>query len=1098
MKSSRTADSVGQASSATALKQRLAGLSPEQLAVLQKRLQQQDRSAYAAIYRLPDADAYPLSLHQRRLWFIEQFQPGTPLYNVTRAMRIRGPLDREALTRALRSLIARHEVLRTTFHVLDGEPVQRIHNAPEFELPLVHIESSLQERLTAEGRRVFDLAADLMLRGVLYRLAGDEHVLQVTIHHLACDGWSLQLLFDELSKLYRGFCSGQAAELPLVRHRYVDFARWQREPRQMKRFAERTRWWRDQLAGAPPILELPIDRPRPRIASGSGAIQRFEIPSKLREQLERLAKEEDATLYMALLAGFVTLLYRYTGMEDFLVGSATAGRHRPETHGIIGFFVDTIVLRADFTGNPTAREVLRRLRTTVIDAVEHSDVPFERVVESLDVLRELGRRPLFQVLFNVPPQYSVELYNLDVSPINVDLQISRFDLDMTYADGANRTTGITWNTDLFDAEMIRRMAGHYCVLLAAMAEYPDRSAHDLPLLTSAERHQLLGEWNDTAVAWPRDKCVHQIFQQQAEREPDAVAVVFEGQELTYREVNQRANELANDLRRMGVGAETAVGLCLEPSPELAIGILGILKAGGAYVPLDANYPMRRLERMIAEARIDFIVAQRWLLPRLSATDCKVICIDTHMVDARRTSTSNPELNVNANSLACVLFTSGSSGRPKAVAIRHFSIMRLVFGNDYVAFGSDRVFLQLATVSFDASTFELWGALLHGAKLVISPTGLPDFRQLEDLLKRNRVTTLWLTATLFNQVVEQHPQALYGVEEILTGGEVLSVPHVCKAQAVLDNRPQFINGYGPTESTTFTTCYRIPPDLSPETRSIPIGRPIGNTRVYVLDPRQQPVPIGIPGELYIGGAGLASGYLNQPELTAEKFVTNLFSDDPDSRLYRTGDLCRWRADGNLEFLQRIDHQVKLRGFRIEPGEIESILSAHVSVAQSVVLLREDSPGDKRLVAYCVAAADTTMNVSTLKKYLREQIPDYMMPAAFVYLKTLPLTPAGKIDRRGLPAPDDSSLESESSYTAPGTPVEKRVAGIWCDLLGLSRIGIFDDFFDVGGHSLLATQLASRIRDAFGVEVSIRDIFEGPTVSCLSALIAGRSAADGSKW
>jgi amino acid adenylation domain-containing protein len=667
----------------------------------------------------------------------------------------------------------------------------------------------------------------------------------------------------------------------------------------------------------------------------------------------------------------------------------------------------------------------------------------------------------------------------------------RFDLEMYLWQPAAREDSlrgtVVYSTELFDAATIGRLVCHFATLLEGIVADADQKISALPLLTEAERRQLLVEWNDTAVEYPGDKCVHQLFEEQVERMPGAVAVVFEGQELTYRELNDRANQLAHHLRSLGVRPETLVGLCLERSPGLVVGILGILKAGGAYLPLDADYPTQRLQFMLTDANVEFLVTQHELLVHLPASDCQVVCLDTDAAKIQVQPWSNPSLNVGADNLAYVMFTSGSTGQPKGVAIRHASIARLVFGNDYTIFGPDRVFLQLATVSFDASTFELWGALLHGAKLVIAPAGLPDFRQLEEVLKKNRVTTLWLTATLLNQVLEDYPQALSSVVEILTGGEALSVPHICKAQQTLGSNVQLINGYGPTESTTFATCYRIPSHIAPELESIPIGHPIANTQAYVLDKHCRPVPIGVPGELYIGGAGLARGYLNRPELTAERFVPNPFSDDPHSRLYRTGDLCRWRADGNLEFLGRIDDQVKLRGFRIELGEIEAVLNYHPSVAHTVVVMREDRPGDKRLVAYCVSARNAALNVADLTRHLHTRLPDFMVPSVFVPLEALPLMPSGKVNRRLLPAPDNMRPDLANGYVAPRDPFEEQLASVWCDVMGIRSIGIHDDFFAQGGHSLLAVRLMARIESAFGKKLPLATLFEHPTIAHMARIL-----------
>ena len=905
-------------------------------------------------------DRLPLSFAQQRLWFLEQMEGELTAYNMPYGWKLRGSLDVEALRRALEEIVQRHEPLRTTFAMLDDAPVQVIQPSGRFELPVEDLSSLAAEQQDAEiltrcrleAEKPFNLSTDLMLRASLLHLGDDEHMLLLTMHHIASDGWSLRILWRELAGLYDAYCRGAESNLRELPVQYADYAIWQRSELEGQRLEQLLQYWREQLKGVSP-LELPTDHPRPARPTYRGAKHRFELPEALVSQLKRLSQTAGVTLHMTLLAAFQTLLSRYSGQDDIAVGVPIAGRNHAELEDLIGFFVNTLVLRTDLSADPTFRELLGRVREVSLAAYHHQDLPFEKLVEELRPERDLSRSPLFQVLFQLLnfADEELALQNLDVSRLPSGSQRVRFDLEMHVWQRDKTLRGrVVYSTDLFDHSTIARMVGHFITLLQGIVAAPDQRISQLPLLTEPERQQLLVEWNDTAADHPRDKCVHELFEEQVERTPDAVAVIFEEQELTYRELNERANQLAHHLIALGVGPETLVGLCLERSPELVVGILGILKAGGAYVPLDADYPPQRLEFMLQDAAVKYLVTQPQLRGRLPVADCAVICLDTEPRILQYTARSNPSVDVGADNLAYVMYTSGSTGKPKGVAIRHRSIERLVFGNDYTSFGPDRVFLQLATPSFDASTFELWGALLHGAKLVVAHVGLPDFRQLEDLLKRNRVTTLWLTATFLNQVVEHYPQALNRVEEILTGGEALSVRHIGKARAALGSGVQFVNGYGPTESTTFATCYQIPSDVAPEQESIPIGRPIANTQVYVLDEHRQPLPIGVPGELYIGGAGLARGYLNRPELTAEKFVRNPFSDHAESRLYRTGDLCRWRADGNLEFLGRMDDQVKLRGFRIELGEIESVLNEHPSVAQGVVTLREDRPGDKRLVAY----------------------------------------------------------------------------------------------------------------------------------------------------
>ena len=1040
----------------------------------------------------------PLSFAQQRLWFLEQLEGQLTAYNMPYAWRLQGPLDVEALRRALEEVMRRHEPLRTTFAIIDEEPVQIIRPSERFDLQIEDLsgfESQQQNdhvarRCGEEALRPFDLKGDRMLRGSLLLLSENEHILLLTMHHIASDGWSVELLFRKLSKLYEAFKAAKPSPLAALPVQYVDYVFLQRTELEGQRLQQLLQYWRGQLAGIS-VLELPTDRPRPTMTTHLGGQHSFELPKSLVTRLKTLSQTAGVTLHMTLLAAFKTLLSRYSGQTDIAIGVPVAGRNRSELENLIGFFVNTLVNRTDMSGEPTFLEVLSRVRESSLSAYDHQDLPFERLVEELRPERLLGRSPLVQVLFQLLnfSEGGLALRDLEVSLLPSPRQRVRFDLELHLWQKPKNLCGtLVYSKDLFDPSTIDRMSQHFVTLLEGIVSVPDQRIRELPLLTAAERHQLLVEWNDTNVEYPRDKCVHQLFEEQVERTPDSIAVVFQEQELTYRQLNERANQLAHQLIGMGVGPETLVGLCLERSAQLVIGILGIMKAGGAYVPLDADLPKQRLEFMMRDSMVKFLVTQHQLKGRIPLEGIPVVCIDRELPILQVDKRENPSIHVCAENLAYVMYTSGSTGQPKGVAIRHTSIARLVFGNNYTSFGPDRVFLQLATPSFDASTFELWGPLLHGAKLVVAQVGLPDFRKLADLLQRNRVTTLWLTATLFNQLVDHTPQALAGVKEILSGGEALSVPHIRKAQAALGPDVQFINGYGPTESTTFATCYRIPSNIALDCDSIPIGRPIANTQVYVLDAQRQLVPIGVPGELYIGGAGLARGYWNRPELTTEKFVLNPFSKDDQERLYRTGDLCRWRADGNLEFLGRLDDQIKLRGFRIEPGEIESVLNEHSDITQATVILRKDRTGDERLVAYYVPKEGKSLDSFVLRIHLRDKLPDYMIPAAFVELEAIPLTPSGKIDRQALPTPDDSRPQLETKYVAPSTPIEKQLASIWADVLGIENIGIHDNFFALGGHSLMAVRLFTRIESTFARRIPLAMLFQHGTVHHLAGLLA----------
>jgi amino acid adenylation domain-containing protein len=1085
----------------------------------------------------------PSSFAQERMWFLEQLEGEFVEYNVPYAIGLKGRLDVESLRRALETIIHRHEPLRTTLKMLDGELAQIIQPPTRFELPLVDLSAlpaaaqaaEIASRSRVETERRFDLASDLLLRALLLRRGEREYVLLLVAHHVAWDGWSLQVFWHELAELYEAYSRNEKPLLPELPIQYVDYAAWQRRELQGDDLQRLVQYWRQQLAGLT-ALELPTDRPRTAFPSWRGACHTLELPSDLIRRLQELSQSEGVTLHMTLLAAFQTLLGRYSGQDDIVVGTPVAGRNHADLESQIGLFVNTVVLRTSLANKPTFRELLNRVRETSLGAYDHQDLPFEKLVDELHPERHTNRNPLFQVVFQLQTfsDDGPKLSGLEISRLEDPLHRVRFDLEMnlwTQASGVQ--AAINYSIELFDAATIERMGGHFLTLLDGIVANPDSNIYELPLLREQERQQLLVEWNDTATDYPHDKCVHELFEAQAERTPDAIAVVFEDEKRTYRELNERANRLAHYLRASGVGPDVLVGVCLKRSFDLVVGILGILKAGGAYVPLDAGLPRTRLEFMLQDAAIRILITNKKLIEQLPNNLPNVICLDSSHNALAAQSCDNPERVAHPDDLAYVIYTSGSTGKPKGVEIRHASIARLVIGNDYATFDPSRVFLQLAPISFDASTFEIWGALLHGAKLIIAPNGPPDFTELARLIKQHGVTTLWLTATLFNQIVDQHPEMLEAVEQILTGGEALSVRHVRMAQRTLPSTVQLINGYGPTESTTFTTCYAISTDVSDEATSIPIGRPIGNTQVYVLDSQQQLVPIGVWGELYIGGDGLARGYLNRPELTAKRFVANPLIDacaagepgesgrgagsleqgvgnsgsrllaprslpfrkrriygagingiDPGSRLYRTGDRVRWRADGNIEFQGRLDEQVKLRGFRIELGEIESALREHEGVAQCAVLLREDRPDDKRLVAYWVPrSGDRKLR---LRDYLASRLPDYMIPSAFVCMESLPLTPSGKLDRQSLPAPERGRVEA--GYMAPRNAVEESLADIWSEVLGIERIGINDNFFELGGHSLLAARLCAEIENKLGCRIPLALFFGAPNIEFVANAIS----------
>jgi amino acid adenylation domain-containing protein len=855
-------------------------------------------------------------------------------------------------------------------------------------------------------------------------------------------------------------------------------------------------YWKNKLANIP-VLHLSPDRPRPPMQSYRGESQFIVLSQELSMRLKDFSRDKRVTPFMTLLAAFKTLLYRWTGQDDIVVGSPIANRNQTEMESLIGFFVNTLVIRTHASGESTFSEFLARVRETALEAYAHQDLPFEKLVQELKPKRDLSRHPLFQVMFQLrnQPSETLQLEGIRIEPLEFESGIAKFDLNLAMMEDETGRLGgsLEYSTDLFDYATIKRLLSHFHELLTRIVDNPEQRIAEIPLLTNSERHQLLVEWNSTQKGYPREKCIHELFEEQVEKTPDAVAVIFENERLTYGELNVRANQLAHYLKKQGVEAERLVGICMERSLDMIVGLLGILKAGGAYVPLDPSYPKERLAFMLQDAQAKVVLTQERLIAALPESGARLVCLDRDRNHIVEESGDNPISEATAESLAYVTYTSGSSGQPKGVEVPHRGVLRLLCGVEYVQLDGNRTFLHLASTSFDASTFEIWGALLHGAKCVLFPGKIASPNEIGEILRHHKITTLWLTASLFNTVIDEAPEVLSEVHQLLIGGEALSIPHVRRAAAVLPGT-QIINGYGPTESTTFTCSYPIPVRLDESISSIPIGRPIANTEVYLLDAHGSPVPVGIPGELYIGGDGLARGYLSKPELTAEKFIPHPFTKQPGGRLYKTGDLARYLRDGNIEFLGRSDHQVKIHGFRIEPGEIESVLGQHSAVREAVLVAREDTPGDKRLVAYIILRKEQVCTSSELQGFLKHKLPEYMIPSAFVLLDTLPLTPNGKIDRKALPAPDQSRREKKS-YVAPRTAVERRLADIWSEVLKLDQVGTDDNFFELGGHSLLATQVMSRVRDAFQLEITLRMLFEHPKVAELAVQIVQLQAESG---
>ncbi len=1060
---------------------------------IERHVASRKRSLICPIRPAPRDQDLPPSFAQQRLWFLDQLEPKSSFYNISRSLALEGVLNLEALRKSLSGILDRHEVLRTTIHLADENPTQVVGESKPCPLSIVDLsegqdsQSQRQEAmcriLDTESKRPFDLSRDLMVRATLIRLGPTKHVLLLVTHHIASDGWSSGILWQELATLYAAFSRGEPDPLPEMPIQYADYAVWQRQWLQGKVLETQLSYWTKQLSNTS-VLELPTDRPRPAVQSYRGARQSLAFTKVFTDQLQALSRKEGVTFFMTLLAALQTLLHRYSGQEDIAVGTPIAGRTRSETEGLIGFFVNTLVLRSELSANPTFRELLARVRKVALEAYEHQDLPFEKLVEELHPDRDLSRSPLFQVMFahqNVPRQ-TFELPGLTVSPVEINNYTAKFDLSLyTTVETQGLKACLEYNTDLFDAATVKRMLGHFEVLLEGIVANPDQRLSELPILTSAERHQLLVEWNDTKTDYPNDKCIHELFEAQVEQTPDAVAVVFEDKQLTYRELNERANQLAHHLRNLGVGPEVLVGICVERSLEMVAALLGILKSGGAYVPLDPTYPSERLAFMLADAQPSVLLTQRQLVEKLSSHKAPLVCLEAEWTGLAGESQDNPVSDVAAANLAYVIYTSGSTGKPKGVPITHRALVNFLHSMRLrPGLVRQDTLLAVTTISFDIAILELYLPLAIGARVVIMRReGAADGRELSEKLSSSGTTVMQATPATWRLLLEAGWEGCKQLR-ILCGGEALSRE---LANQLLDKGDSLWNLYGPTETTVWSAVYPVESSGG----MVFTGRPIANTQIYLLDSNLQPVPIGVAGELCIGGVGLARDYLNLPDLTAEKFIPNPFSDEHGMRLYKTGDLARYLPDGNIELLGRVDYQVKIRGFRIELGEIENLLSQQPAVREAVVVAREDVPGEKRLVGYVVPSQEPAPLTSELRAFLQQKLPDYMVPSAFVLLQSLPLTPNGKIDRQALPVPDQSRTKLESSFVAPRNQVEELVAGIWAQVLKLEQVGIQDNFFELGGHSLLATQVISRVGRTFQVEPPLRSFFETPTVAGLAMVI-----------
>jgi amino acid adenylation domain-containing protein len=1078
----------------------LAALSPEKRALFQALLKKQGVAAPDGIPRRSDAGPAPLSFSQERLWFLDRLDPGSSTYNVPWTLRVQGALDVPLLERAFGEVVRRHDALRTTFALRDDEPVQHVAPPGEVRLPVEDLsatpagerEAELRRRVAAAAWAPFDLEAGPVYRAVLYRVDPADHLLLVSIHHAVTDGGSMGVLFRELNAVYAAFAAGKPSPLHPLSIQYADFAVWQRQQLSGARLEEELAWWRAKLDGAPAVLDLPTDRPRPPIRRYTGARRTVMLPPSLLERLKALALGDGATLYMVLLAAYATVLGRWSGQDDVVVGTPIAGRHHREAEELIGFFANTLVVRTELRGDPTFRELVARARESMLSTQAHAELPFEKLVAELAPERSLSHSPLFDVMFVLENATGVGATQTgwQVRAAASDSPGAKYDLILTAEEHPHGLMLVLhYAVELFDAATMDRMLAHLRVLLESAVAAPGTRISALPLLDGEDRARLAA-WNATERAYPPADGVHRAFEAQARRTPDAVALVAEEGTLTYAQLDARANRIARRLAALGVRPGARVGVCLERGAGMVASLLAVMKAGAAYVPLDPGYPAGRLAGMLEDADVGALVTEARLADRLPAHGAAVLALDADAAAIDAESAGPVDVDPDPDLPAYVIFTSGSTGRPKGAANAHRGVLnRLFWMQEAYGLTADDVVLQKTPFSFDVSVWEFFWPLMAGARLVVArPEGHRDPAYLAGLIEREGVTTVHFVPSMLAAFLDGADAGrCASLRRVVCSGEALSADLAARFHARMPSSTELHNLYGPTEAAVDVTYHPCVRDDA--RRTVPIGRPVANTQVHVLEPSGEPAPVGVPGELHIGGVQVGLGYLGRPALTAERFVPDPFSPIPGARLYRTGDRARWTAEGVVEYLGRLDFQVKVRGLRIELGEIEAALVAHPSVREAVAAVRAAPGGDPLLVAYVVADGDGA-DADALREHLGRSLPEYMVPSAFVALDALPLSPNGKLDRRALPDPDFAARTRP--YVAPRSPVERVVAGIWAELLRAERVGVDDDFFALGGHSLLAVQAAARAQDAFGVEIPLGYVFSQPTVAGLSAALSADPA------
>jgi amino acid adenylation domain-containing protein/non-ribosomal peptide synthase protein (TIGR01720 family) len=1093
-------------------------LSDAKRALLEKRLRGEAKplAPRVSITRRTSGTVHPMSFAQERLWFLDQMEPGSPFYNIPVATLISAKLDVPTLQRALEEIVRRHEAVRTVFRLVDGKPAQVVLPPHPMPIKLVDIrgpngeepgEDEIRRRTSEEGAIPFDLYNGPLFRATLMRVSEADCALVLAMHHIVTDGWSMPIVTREMEQLYEAFVEGQASPLPDLEIQYPDYSAWQREFLTGATLKKQVDYWKQHLDGAP-VLELPTDRPRPAVQTYNGGIYRFVYPGALVESLRHFGGGMGASVNMVVMAGYNLMLHKYSGQGDVVVGTLVGNRNHAEVEPLVGFFVNTAAIRTRIAPASTFRDLVLQARTAVLEADANQDLPFDFVVDELKVERDLSRNPVFQVMYfhhtfvkshhhlensAMKSRLNVRSLFQETGVSLVDTTKSKFDQTLATLEMDGVMPGmVEYNSDLWDRDTVARMIRHLRVLLERAMANPDVPVAELLTVTDEELAQFEA-WNDTAREYPRNETVVSLFEAQAARTPGAPAAVFDDASLTYRELNERANRLAHHLAGLGVTPGSRVGLSAAHSSDLVVGIAGILKAGAAVVPLDPEYPVERLDFMMRDTDVRAVVTQTAVREKLPPTQAPVVLIDAEWPAISRAPAGNPGPQAGPLDAAYVIFTSGSTGMPKGVLLSHRGVVRTVVNTSYVTIEpGDRV-SQIANTAFDASIFEIWGPLLNGAACVGLPRDLAlspkDFAR---EVKARGITHCFLTTQLFNALSREVPEAFGGLRYVFVGGEAAD-PAAVRRVLAAGAPANLLNMYGPTEGTIFATGQRVAA-VADGAHSVPIGRGIANTRIYILDPLGQPVGVGMPGELYVGGDGVALGYLNRPELTSERFLPDPFSHEPDARMYRTGDRVRWLPEGTIEFLGRFDDQVKVRGYRIELGEIEAALTAHPAIGDAVVVARSDGPGEKRLVAYVVASGGAAPATPELRSYLKERLPDYMVPAFFVEMGELPVTPNGKVDRRALPAPDVEHLaEAEQGGGEPRTDTERRLAALWAEVLGVPKVGVHDNFFELGGDSILSIQIIARAGEA-GLRITPKQMFLHQTIAELAPLVGTAAAVE----